>query len=360
MGEARARQHLHAAGDRACVEKPTGWDFIEADGYAIHVDHELEDPKIFAAAVEAGLCRHVRTLPCRFLYDARGSELYEKLIEQPEYYLPRAESEILERYGAALRAQCSHQRIVELGSGNSARIRLLLRSFPNVGGCGYTPIDISWTALETTCKAVVREYPALHVEAIASSFDRALPLVHSLSPLLLVFLGSTVGNLDDDELRAFLDMVSDALKPGDHFLLGVDAVKDAGVLEAAYNDAAGWTARFTCNYFRRMNAELGTDIPLGQIEHVALYNERLERIEIYARFCNEVTISSPLMVDSHRIVGGEMILTEISRKFQPVQLVARLRRHGLETIEILWDEQRQFALLLARRVQRTATNWGSG
>src|SRR5262249_35540067 len=173
-------------------------------------------------------------------------------------------------------------------------------------------VEISRTMLGASCRALAAEHPRLSVHGIAASYDRALPLLREHSPLALLFLGSTIGNLNPEEMAGFLDRVSAGLGPGDFFLLGVDLVKDVRTLEAAYNDAAGWSAAFTKNLFARMNRELGTALDLGAIEHVAYYNGRLDRIEIYARFAREQLISLPELGRRFRIARGEMILTEIS------------------------------------------------
>jgi len=195
----------------------------------------------------------------------------------------------------------------------------------------------------------VQRYADLTVEGIAASYGRGLELASELSPLTLLFLGSTVGNLNNDELDRFLEMVAGRLAPGDHFLLGLDLVKEPAILEAAYNDAAGWTARFTRNLFARMNRELDAGIPLDSVEHVAYYNDRLERIEIHARFTEEVRVDLPIIDESYRIAAGEMILVEISRKFRAREVVANVARFGLGLEEIFTDDRGLFALLMLRR-----------
>src|SRR5207249_11320465 len=150
---------------------------------------------------------------------------------------------------------------------------------------------------------------------IAASYERALPLLRELSPVMLVFLGSTIGNFNPQELGDFLERVSAALAVGDHFLLGIDLVKDVRTLEAAYNDRAGVTAAFTRNLFARMNRELGTRLDLEAIEHVAHYNDRLDRIEIFARFTREAVIALPELGRRFRTAPRQMTMTETSPQF---------------------------------------------
>ncbi|HTD25690.1 MAG TPA: L-histidine N(alpha)-methyltransferase, partial [Candidatus Elarobacter sp.] len=170
------------------------------------------------------------------------------------------------------------------------------------------------------------------------------------------FLGSTIGNLNPQETTDFLDRVSAALSPGDHFLVGIDLVKDVRTLEAAYNDRARWSEAFTKNLFARMNRELGTRLELDAIEHVAYYNGQLDRIEIFARFRREQVIELPDLGRRFRIGRGEMVLTEISRKFQVDEMAANAARFGFETVSVFSDPTKAFAVLSMRlRDRRSAT-----
>src|SRR5207244_6811069 len=179
-----------------------------------------------------------------------------------------------------------------------AKSPLLRRARP---GGRYRAVDISLGMIRQSCAALADELPQLEVRGIAASYERAFPLLRDLSPLVLVFLGSTIGNLNPQETADFLDRVSAALSPGDHFLVGIDLVKDLRTLEAAYNDRAGWSEAFTKNLFARMNRELGTRLDLGAIEHVAYYDGQLDRIEIFARFAREQAIELPELGRRFRI-----------------------------------------------------------
>ncbi len=203
--------------------------------------------------------------------------------------------------------------------------------------------------LAEACAALEAEFPTLDVRGIAGSYEQAFPALATLSPLTLLFLGSSVGNLNPAELDEFLARLTANLSGGDHVLLGIDLVKSAAVLEAAYDDAAGWTAAFTQNLFARMNRELGTALHLNAIEHVAYWNPTLSRIEIYARFRREMVIDLSEWGQRFRIARGEMVLVEISRKFEVDAMAAVTARHDLDRIETFTDPARAFALLLLRR-----------
>ena len=303
----------------------------------------------FAESVARGLDDQPRWLDCRYLYDEVGSQIYEKITEQPEYYLTRTEAGILEAQSARVRAIVGDTTVVELGSGSSTKTRHLLDAWVAEGPSRYLPVDINASVLEEACRSLAEAYDDLMVEGIAATYERGLTLVGPLAPLMLTFLGSTVGNLNEGELDDFLGMVAARLVPGDFLLLGIDLVKDAGRLEAAYNDAAGWTGRFTTNYFARMNRELGTEIPADAVEHVGLYDARKERIEIYGRFRTALTIDLPMIDRQFHIAAGEMILVEISRKFREEEVVANAARFGLLIEENFKDPEGLFALLLLRR-----------
>jgi len=304
----------------------------------------------FARSVIRGLGDSPRWLSCRYLYDREGSEIFEHITEQPEYYPTRTESGILARNAARIRELCGDTTLVELGAGSATKTRHLLRAWCNGSRSpAYVPIDISRTMLTDTCKALRREFPRLKLRSLAGSYEQALPSLGELSPLTLAFLGSSVGNFNEEELAEFLALVASNLSDGDHFLLGVDLVKDTATLEAAYNDAAGWSSAFTLNLFARMNRELGTDLDLGSIEHVARWNAEHSRIDIFARFDRAATVQLPEWKREFRIAAGERILVEISRKFVISDMAAIAAAYGFEPVERFTDPNRHFALLLLRR-----------
>ena len=328
-----------------------GWTRFQADGYSILRDRKGEAGLAFAESVARGLEDHPRWLDCRYLYDQTGSEIYEKITDQPEYYPTRTEALILAERAGGIRDLVGDVTVVELGSGSSVKTRHVLDAWCARGPARYVPIDISGSALEGACESLASAYAELTVEGIAASYDRGLGLSSHLSPLMLMFLGSTVGNFNNQELDGFLEMVSAQLREDDFFLLGIDLVKETSRLEAAYNDAAGWTERFTKNLFSHMNNSLGTRVPLDALEHVAYYNESLQRIEIYARFNAEVTIELPSIGRQFRIASGEMVLIEISRKFKAQEVAANAARFGFSLEEYFEDPDGLFGLLLMRRMK---------
>ena len=308
----------------------------------------------FAHSVARGLDDDPRRLACQYLYDAAGSALFERITRLPEYYLTRAETAILAANARRLRALVPVPTLVELGPGSATKTRLLLDAWTEGGAAAsYLPVDVSPDMLAEATAALARDYPTLAVRALAGTYEQIFPQLAAVSPLLLLFLGSSIGNLDVAETDAFFADLAEHLRAGDHVLVGLDVVKEPRVIEAAYNDAAGVTAAFTRNLFVRMNRELGTRLDPDAIEHVAYYRAEHERIEIFARFTEEATLELPEVGGTFRIAAGEMIRTEISRKFHPERVAAAAARFGFRAVETFTDAAGTFALLLLR-LERSA------
>jgi L-histidine N-alpha-methyltransferase len=189
----------------------------------------------------------------------------------------------------------------------------------------------------------------VRVIGVHADYRGAFPLFRELSPTVVLFLGSTIGNFAPAEMTSFLSAMAAALAPGDFFLLGIDLVKEHRLINAAYNDAAGVTAAFTRNLFDRMNRELGSDIGLDAVEHVARYHPDREQVEIAARFTREQAVRVAPLGKSFTIAKGETVQTEISRKFRLQKFVPSLEGFGFVTEEVFTDERDWFALLLLRR-----------
>lgn len=296
-----------------------------------------------------GLRRSPRRLDCRYLYDARGSDLFEEITRQPEYYLTRAETEILARNAAEIRSLCGSATLVELGSGSSTKTRLLLDAWRDVAGARYAPVDTSESALRGAEEELRADFPWLAIESVHGGFEDIFARLAEFSPATVAFLGSTIGNLEDPALDEFLATLASHLPGGDHFLLGFDLVKDPAVLEAAYDDAASVTAEFTRNLFHRMNRELGTSIQVDRVQHIARWNPTAEQIEIDAQFTDATLIHLPGEQESFHIAAGERIRTEVSRKFHIEQMHVRLKQHGLDPVGTWQDSGARVALVLARR-----------
>ena len=304
----------------------------------------------FAESVALGLSDTPRWLPSRFLYDARGSALFEHICQLPEYYLTRTEADILRRVAPRLRELTGPVTLVELGSGSSVKTDTLLAAYARNGDpVRYVPVDVSASILRVAAERIEETFPSVNVAGVHGEYEHAFPLLSAYAPTMLLFLGSTVGNLNHAESVPFWRRVSAALPAGSWVLLGVDLVKDPAVLEAAYNDALGVTAAFTRNLFARMNRELGSRIDLDAVEHVARWNAEWQRIEIGGRFRSRQLVDVLPLGRRFVVEPGEQIMTEISRKFVLPSLRSYLECFGLETVHAASDDQGWFGVLLLRK-----------
>ncbi len=304
----------------------------------------------FARSMVAGFSASPRRLESRFLYDAHGSELYERITEQPEYYLTRTEAAILAANAPRIRKIAGPATLVELGSGSSVKTDYLLRSWlAQARPVRYIPVDVSESALRGAGRTITATHRGVSVIGVNATYQRAFPLFHRLSPAMVLFLGSTIGNFTPEEMSGFLTAMAAALAAGDFFLVGIDLAKDRDLIEAAYNDAAGVTAEFTRNLFARMNRELGSEIDLAAVEHVARYNPEREQVDICARFTRRQTIRVAPLGYCFTIAEGEEVQTETSRKFRLREFIPYLEEYGFTTEEVFSDERNWFALLLLRR-----------
>ncbi len=334
-----------------------GFETRSGPGWTLLVDATPAGTEAFAHSVARGLSDSPRWLHCRYLYDAEGSRIFQQITRQPEYYPTRAEASILEDRADEIRAAAGEVPIVELGSGDARKTRRLLDAWSRAAGpdgVEYVPIDIDPAVLGEAARGLAADYEDLTVTALATSYERGLDAIARRAPLCVVFLGSSIGNFNPDETDAFLARLERVLAPGDTLLLGVDLVKEVDALEAAYDDAAGWSQAFTRNLFERMNRELGTDVPVASVEHVAYWNDRLERIEIYARFTERVEVRLDSIGRRYRIARGEMVLTEIARKYRIDRIETDLARFGFHLEERWTDARERFALFLFRRIDEPA------
>ena len=311
------------------------WQVLENEGFTLCVDRQRQAPLAFALSIAQGLDARPRRLESSFLYDAVGSALFERITEQPEYYLTRAEDSLLLEHAAEIRALAGNACLVELGSGASQKTQRLLDAWLAAGPTKYVPVDVDAGAIEQASQKLLDRYrnrDGFAIHGVAATYQRALTRLSGSEPMTVAFLGSSIGNLGWDEYPAFCEFVASSLRPGDCFLVGVDLVKSPARLEAAYNDAAGVTAEFTRNLFARMNRELHTNIPERALEHIAYYDDERERIEIFAEAREELSFHVPALGRKFRVARGERIQTEVSHKFRPESFVATVERFGLRAV----------------------------
>ena len=296
----------------------------------------------------AGLGRTPKSLPPKYFYDARGSELFEEITRLPEYYLTRAETAILERVADEIVALARPREIVEIGAGSSRKTQLLLDALGKHGGKRFVPIDVSPAALEAAGARLTARYPWLQFLGVVGDFERHLAAIPRSGARLVCFLGSTIGNLTAEQRVPFLRSVRAMLEGQDRFLLGVDLVKSPARLHAAYNDARGITADFNKNVLAVLDRELGGDLDPNAFAHRAFYDERRERIEM--RLVALTRVEARLARLGLELVfdPGEELHTEISCKFRRETVAEAFRGGGLVLERWITDEPGDFALALGR------------
>ena len=300
-----------------------------------------EPPDAFARSVRMGLRSTPKTLSCRYFYDAEGSELFEQICELPEYYLTRTEDAILESHAPSMvEGWLGEPVMVELGSGSSSKTRRLIEAaIRTYGSLHYVPIDVSSTILEASARVLVDQFPALSVTGFAANYHDALVDIAERfeQPKLFVFLGSSLGNYEIEEAAALLRLVAQSMTRADRLLLGTDLDKDQAVLEAAYDDAQGVTARFNLNILKRINRELGGRFDLSTFEHQARYRSDLRRVEMHLVSCRDQVVEIPGAGLAVRFEAGESIHTENSHKYTKEILDELARRAGFVE-ECAWTD----------------------
>ncbi|HEY9381503.1 MAG TPA: L-histidine N(alpha)-methyltransferase [Burkholderiales bacterium] len=309
--------------------------------------HDLLGPQTsFLADVLSGLARPQKSIPPKYFYDEAGSHLFEAICELSEYYPTRTEIALMQtRIGDIAARLGSGVQLIEFGSGASTKTRMLIEALRPTN---YVPIDISESALHEACERLHLAYPALHINAVCADFTQALnlraPIIMAGAARVVYFPGSTIGNFTRAAAHDFLRNIAAMLGSEGKLLIGVDLKKDHAVLEAAYDDAQGVTARFNLNLLARMNRELGADFRVEQFRHRAFYDETLGRIEMHLE---------SLVAQTVRIAGqrfdfrrGETIHTEISCKYSVSEFQDMGRAAGFLPLDVWTDAERLFSVHL--------------
>ncbi|ATB51526.1 L-histidine N(alpha)-methyltransferase [Corallococcus macrosporus] len=295
-----------------------------------------------------GLCGMPKELSPKWLYDERGSQLFDDITRLPEYYPTRREREILLAHAGDIARLSGADTLIELGSGTSEKTRLLLDALEEAGQLArFVPFDVSEAFLRRAATGLAREYPGITVHAVVGDFERHLGQLPNGGRRLVAFLGGTIGNLKPAQRALFLRQLSAGLQPGDGLLLGTDLIKDRERLYAAYNDSAGVTAEFNRNVLKVLNRELGGDFDPGAFEHIAPFDEQNAWIEmrLVSRRAQKVWLSTlRKQVD---FAEGEVLRTEVSCKFHQDQVASELSAAGLTLAEWWTDAAGDFALSLA-------------
>jgi L-histidine N-alpha-methyltransferase len=319
---------------------------------AIEIAVDLPDGGALAGMAEVvreGLSSPFKELPPKYFYDERGSELFERITEQPEYYPTRSEREILDARAAEIVAAARPRTLIELGSGAATKSRVLLDAMRDAGRLErFVPVDIAEGITRRVASELVDEYPGLAVEGIVCDYETHLERIPRPEGALIAFLGGTIGNFRPGPRRSFLARIATLMYPGDRFHHAADLVTEQARLEAAYNDAAGVTSEFNKNVLNVLNRELDADFDPDGFEHVAFWDPDNEWIDIRLRALTEQFVDLRSLDMRTHFSRNEEMRTEISTKFTRERIEASYADAGLELIEWWTDHEGLYALGLAR------------
>ena len=332
----------------------SGTEKLSDNRFTIYRLADGGDANAFAIDVRAGLTRKAKALPPKYFYDELGSRLFEAICFLPEYYLTRAEGEILQTNAAEIMSAIEGPvRLLELGSGSADKTRYLIEALlANQPQLHYLPVDISDSSLELASQRLLRLYPGLRITAFAADYFTALQALGARVPAdpnchtVAVFLGSNIGNFGRDESREFLHAVRKLLRPQDSLLLGADLKKSTNILIPAYDDSLGVTAAFNLNLLSRINRELDGDFDVKKFQHSAVYNDELGRIEIHL-VSKEPQVVRIRAIDLEiEFEKGETIRTENSYKFDLDQLAGIAQDTGFVLTKSWFDRSHLFSFNL--------------
>lgn len=305
-----------------------------------------------AEDVRNGLLQNPRSLPPKYFYDEYGARLFERICDTPEYYPTRTEDQLLQKYAEEIIEVSLPRVITELGAGSSRKTRRLFDACEQLKHqCSYAPFDVCEPMLIQSASELENEYNWLTTTPLLGDYHAGLanlPIENTLK--LFVFLGSTIGNFEEEEMMAFISDLRQQMHTGDFLLLGADRVKDKSVLDAAYNDAEGITEAFNLNVLRVLNRETGSNFETEAFQHQASFNTDKNQIEMHLLALRDQEIDFKKLQLSTQIMAGERILTEISRKFEKKDIESCLQQHGFEISRHFEADDDWFSLVLARAI----------
>lgn len=318
----------------------------------------------FVKDVEKGLADKQKHISPKFFYDKKGSKLFEEICDQPEYYLNRSESLILKRSVDEIMDKLGEKQIsiIELGNGNSLKTRILLKPIlANLRKVCYFPIDVSLKTLKKSLKDLSKEYVNLEIFGICSDYVSGLTKINDFMKMknnipknkLIIFLGSSIGNFHPKEAKNFLYSLKRYIRQEDALLIGIDLEKDKRILDKAYNDKKGLTAKFNLNILARINRELDGEFKLSSFEHKSFYNIHKHRIEMHLESKLDQEVRVGATKKTFHFKKGETIHTENSYKYSQNNLNELVKNAGLEMIQSFTDRKKQYTLILLKKVSGT-------
>ncbi len=308
---------------------------------------EAESTGELVAGIIKGLTAEKKYISSRFFYDETGSKLFEDITALPEYYPTCTEKSILKKVAPGITDRLVGPDLIELGSGDCSKISLLLDAVPReqLSEVRYFPVDVSPSAIHSSAEILNARYPGMTIHGILADFVKHLRFSPASLGRTVCFFGSTLGNFEKKDALQFLLEVTSMLDPGDHFLLGLDMVKEKEILEPAYNDSQGVTASFNKNILNVVNHYAGTELNPEDFEHLAFYNDDENRMEMHLKAVKDVETTCPDVPGKIFIKEGETIHTENSHKYSTHQIQEFAALTGLQIKKIYTDDQKWFSLV---------------
>ena len=323
---------------------------LEQSNVIIDVHLNTRDPAAIKEEIRAGLFSTPRTLPTKYLYDDRGSALFERICESPEYYQTRTEHALLKTVADEVIARTGAEELVELGSGAATKTRVLLDAMARANHLRfYVPFDFSEGIVRRVARELVEEYDGLRVHGVVGDFLAHLEHLPDGGPRLVIFLGGTIGNMGPQDALAFLSSIHHEMDSGDCILLGAQLITDVARMEAAYNDAAGLTATFNKNMLAVVNSVTGAEFDPDAFAHVARFNHDERWIEIFLRSIRAQVIPIPELELALHLQEGEDLLAEISCKYTRGQVERLLTEAGFNPVAWYSDPHQLHGLALAHK-----------
>lgn len=305
------------------------------------------DPSEKRAELVSGLSGRPMSLPSKYFYDRRGSRLFREITGLEEYYPTRTEKSILRSVLPGFVPGVDARELVELGSGDCSKISMVLGAMPegSLAETRYIPVDVSRSAIETSALQLLLRFPGLRIRGVVADFSRQLDEVPDGRGRLFMLFGGTVGNFEPDDAGSLLRRIAEEMEEGDRFIMGVDMLKERSVMEDAYDDVRGVTACFNRNILKVAGRILSADIPAEEFDHLSLFNDEENRIEMHLVARSDVRIEGPHLQDPLRIRRGERIHTENSYKYSAAMLEELAEGSGMRIRRIFSDERNWFSLV---------------